>query len=96
MQVLVTVKAYPGTWMSNPGVAATCWPGQRCSRCGQSAGTTPRGPGHGLVLRMERWRCQLRAVGVVAKSQYQSSPGSKLWIYRCPTVPVMRTRVLAR
>jgi hypothetical protein len=61
-------------------------------------GDDPRGPGHGLVLRMVRWRCQLRAVGVVVGGEVPVPIFARLEALNMPvsTVPVMRTRVLAR
>ena len=56
------------------------------------------GSGDGLVLRMVCRRCQLRAVGVVVGGEVPVPILARLEALDVPvpTVPVMRSRVLAR
>lgn len=57
-----------------------------------------RRPGHRLVLRTVCWRCQLRAVGVVVIGEIPVPGFVRLETLDIPvsSVPVVRTRVLAR
>ena len=61
-------------------------------------GYDTRWAGHGLILRMVGGRCQLRAVGVVVGGEVPVPVFARLEALDVPvaTVPIVRTRVLAR